>query len=287
VKQDRPPPGPATRSKLRGDAGAIALFGAIAALYFAREILIPFAFALVLTFVLTPAVALLQRLRAGRALSVLSTVAVSIAVAGGTGWLIANQLVDVANQLPLYRQNIHAKIEAFHMPATGQLGQAAASVKEIERELSNSSAASLPLPPEGKNRKQPKTPAPPTPVRVIESPAGGWAEFRDLGTPILAPLGRAGMVVIFTVFMLLKREDLRNRLLRLAGLGQLNLLTQALDDASGRVSRYLLMQFLVNAGGQWFLAVGSSAWGQLRKLSAASSIRPFSSGEIRASFPYR
>jgi hypothetical protein len=56
------------------------------------------------------------------------------------------------------------------------------------------------------------------------------------------------MVVIFTVFMLFKREDLRNRLLRLAGLGQLNLMTQALDDASDRVSRYLLMQFLVNAG---------------------------------------
>ena len=69
-----------------------------------------------------------------------------------------------------------------------------------------------------------------------------------MGTPVLAPLGRAGMVLIFTVFMLLKREDLRNRLLRLAGLSQLNLMTQALDDASGRVSRYLLMQFLVNAG---------------------------------------
>src|ERR1039458_2744996 len=76
----------------------------------------------------------------------------------------------------------------------------------------------------------------------------GWSQFRDLGTPALAPLGRVGMVVIFTIFMLLKREDLRNRLLRLAGLGQLNLMTQALDDASGRVSRYLLMQFLVNAG---------------------------------------
>jgi len=70
----------------------------------------------------------------------------------------------------------------------------------------------------------------------------------DLGTPVLAPLGRAGFVLIFTVFMLFKREDLRNRLLRLAGLGRLNVMTQALDDASGRVSRYLLTQVLVNAG---------------------------------------
>ena len=107
-------------------------------LYFAREILIPFAFALTLTFLLTPAVTLLQRVHAGRVVSVLTTVLVSIAVAGGIGWIIASQLVDVANQLPLYRQNIQSKIAAFHVPATGQLGQAAASVKELARELSGS-----------------------------------------------------------------------------------------------------------------------------------------------------
>ena len=141
MKQDLPAVALATRPELRGDAGAIVLFGTIAALYFAREILIPFAFALTLTFLLTPVVALLQRLHIGRVVSVLTTVLVSIAVAGGIGWIIANQLVDVANQLPLYRQNIHAKIEAFHLPATGQLGQAAASVKEIVRELTSPDAA--------------------------------------------------------------------------------------------------------------------------------------------------
>ena len=151
LKQDQPP-------KLRGDAGAIVLFGTIAALYFAREILIPFAFALTLTFLLTPAVALLQRLHIGRVVSVLTTVLVSIAVAGGIGWIIANQLVDVANQLPLYRQNIHAKIEAFHLPVTGQLGQAAESVKEIVRELSGPGAPSPASPPQGQNRKQPNAP---------------------------------------------------------------------------------------------------------------------------------
>jgi hypothetical protein len=86
------------------------------------------------------------------------------------------------------------------------------------------------------------------PVQVVQPPSSQWTTFRDLATPVLAPLGRAGIVVIFTIFMLLEREDLRNRLLRLAGLGQLNVMTQALDDAAHRVSRYLLMQFLVNAG---------------------------------------
>src|ERR1700675_4250677 len=114
--------GPATRPKLRCEVGAIVLFGTIAALYFAREIFIPFAFALILTFLLTPAVAFLQRLPIGRVGSVLFAVLVSIAIAGGIGWIIANQLVDVVTQLPLYRENIRAKIEALHTPVTGQLG---------------------------------------------------------------------------------------------------------------------------------------------------------------------
>jgi predicted PurR-regulated permease PerM len=251
AKPDLPPAGLAARPSLRGDAGAIVLFGTVAALYFAREILVPFAFALILTFLLTPAVALLQRLRAGRVVSVLTTILASIAVLGGIGWIIANQLVDVANRLPLYRQNIHAKIEAFHIPVKGQLGQAAESVREVVRELAGPSAASPASLPQGRNRNQPNAPpapASPVPVRMVQTPTSGWAQLRELGTPVLAPLGRAGMVVIFTVFMLIKREDLRNRLLRLAGLGQLNIMTQALDDAADRVSRYILMQFLVNAG---------------------------------------
>jgi predicted PurR-regulated permease PerM len=273
MKEAPPPEGLATRPKLRGNAGAIVLFGAIAALYFTREILIPFAFALTLTFLLTPVVALLQRLHTGRVVAVLGTVLVSIAVAGGIGWIIANQLIDVASQLPRYRENIHAKIEAFHIPVTGQLGKAAESVKEIVRELTNSSAAS-PASSPGRNQKPrnaPPPPASPVPVQMVEPATSVWTEVRDLGTPVLAPLGRAGIVVIFTVFMLLKREDLRNRLLRLAGLGQLNLMTQALDDAAGRVSRYILMQFLVNAGfgtlfglGLYLIGVPNAAlWGVL------------------------
>ena len=119
MKHDLPAAGLAPHATLRGDAGAIVLVGTIAALYFAREILIPFAFALTLTFLLTPVVALLQKLHAGRVVSVLTTVLVSVAVAGGIGWIIANQLVDVANQIPLYRQNIRARIERFSPSGNG------------------------------------------------------------------------------------------------------------------------------------------------------------------------
>jgi len=291
TKHDLPMAGIAARPGLQGGAGAIALFGTIATLYFAREILIPFAFALTLTFLLTPVVAFLQRLRIGRAASVLAALLIAIAAAGGIGWIIGGELVDVANQLPLYRQNIHAKIAAFHIPATGSLGKAAESVQEIVREVT--SPAAPVSPPHVRNPKLPNTPPAPSspiPVSMVQPLPTGWTEVRDLGTPVLAPLGRAGMVVIFAVFMLLKREDLRNRLLRLVGLGKLNLTTQALDDASGRVSRYLLMQFLVNAGlgtlfgfGLYLIGVPYAAlWGAL---AAILRIVPFVGTLVAATLP--
>jgi len=253
MKHDLPPAelAPRPRPRLQGYAGAIVLLGTVAALYFTREILIPFAFALTLTFLLTPAVRLLEKLHTGRILAVLTTVLVSIFAITGIVWIIANQLVDVANQLPLYRENIDAKVEAFHFPAKGELAHATDSVKEIVQELINGGAPT-PVPP-SRNQNQSRTLTQPTtaapmPVQVVQPATTGWTQIRELGTPVLAPLGQAGIVIIFTIFMLFKREDLRNRVLRLAGLGQLNLMTQALDDAASRVSRYMLMQFLVNAG---------------------------------------
>jgi predicted PurR-regulated permease PerM len=250
TKLDLPTTAGAKRPKLAGNAGIIVLLGVVA-LYYAREILVPFAFALILAFLLTPVVSLLQKLHAGRALSVLITMLLSIAVIGGVGWIIANQLVDVANQLPLYRENIHAKVEAFHVPVKGHLGHAAESVQEVVRELTSPEPGTPASPVPVRSHKQTNVPsasASPVPVRVVQPPSSEWVQLRELGAPIIAPIGRAGMVLIFTIFMLLQREDLRNRLLRLAGLGQLNLMTQALDDAAGRVSRYIMMQFLVNVG---------------------------------------
>ena len=227
----------------------VMLFGAIAVLYFARTILIPLAFAVTLTFILSPVVALLERLRIGRAASVAVTVLVTMAVAGCVGWIIVGQLVDVAEDLPKYRQNINAKMEALRIPTEGPLGLAANSLKEIGNELSSLGAPSAaPRLPE-RNRKQrtaPSTPAPPLPVEIVPPPANGLDYLRDL-QPVLQPLALLGLVLIFTVFMLIKRFDLRHRLLRLVGLGQINIMTQALDDTAQRVSRYLLMQILVNA----------------------------------------
>jgi predicted PurR-regulated permease PerM len=263
------------REPAHSHIGTVALvFAIVAALYFTREILIPLAFALTLTFLLTPAVTFLEKLRLGRVLPVMLTVLVSMVAAGWITWVIANQLVDVASQLPTYRQNIHAKIGALRNRGKGPLGRAADSAKEIGQELSSPDAAAivptLPLQNQ-KQRNATKPPAPPVPVEIVQARTSGLADLPDLLKPFLAPLGRAGIVLIFAIFMLIKREDLRNRLLRLVGLGQLNMMTQALDDAAQRVSRYLFMQFLVNASfgtlfatGLYFIGVPNPVlWGVL------------------------
>jgi len=235
------------------------LFGTIAALYFAREILIPLAFALILTFVLSPAVALLQRLRIGRVPSVAVTVLVTVVAASCIAWIIAIQLVDVAEKLPTYRQNINAKMAVLRIPTEGPLGLAANSLMEIARELSSPVTSSPDAGYAVQDRKQrtaPSTPGLPLPVQIVQQPANGLDYLRDLAQPVLRPLTLTGLVLIFTIFMLTKRFDLRHRLFGLVGLGQINIVTQALDDAAQRVSRYLLMQVLVNAGFGALLGLG-------------------------------
>src|SRR5271157_4377329 len=228
----------------------VMLFATIAALYFAREIVIPLAFALILTFVLSPVVALVQKSRIGRVPSVVVTVLLTMAAAGCLAWIIAIQLVDVAKELPSYHQNIDAKMEALRIPTKGPIGLAVNSLKEIARELSSPVATSPAPGPAVQNRQPgiaPSTAGTPLPVQIVQPPASGLDYLRGLVQPVLRPLALTGLVLIFTIFMLVKRFDLRNRFFRLVGLGQINLMTQALDDAAQRVSRYLLMQVLVNA----------------------------------------
>ena len=246
-----------TQSNLR----PIALVGSvIAVLYFAREVLIPFAIALTLTFLLTPVVTFLQRIRLPRVASVLLVLAVALGVTGGLAWLLADQLLSVANELPHYRENIRRKVQSIHSPsAKGSLGRAAESVKEIGKEISRAPALGL---------GQPAAPRV-SRVEVVTPEPTELQQLREWSSSLIGPLGTAGIVIIFTVFMLIEKEDLRNRLLRLGGLGRLNEMTKALDDAAQRVSRYLLMQLLVNAAfgllfgiGLYFIGIPSAAlWG--------------------------
>jgi predicted PurR-regulated permease PerM len=241
---------PVVSQKGPGIRTAAILIAVVAILYLARGILIPLVFAVLFALVLSPAVSWLHKLGLGRLPSVLLMMVVSIAIAGGAGWVIFDELVEVVNDLPSYQQNIHNKIEAIRAPNEGAVGRAAASVKELGKELSSPAAPIAPPAPIHGRRSTSIKPGNESgatvPVEIMAEPANELEYVRQLATPVLGPLAILGMVLIFSVFLLTEQNDLRNRVFRLAGLDHLNVMTQALDDATRRVSRYLMMQLLVN-----------------------------------------
>ena len=267
---------PSGSSSIRTAAIVIAV---VAVLYLAREILIPLAFAITLTLILAPAVCRLQKLRLGRAPAVFLVMVVSVASTGAMAWVIFDQLVGVLNELPQYQRNIRNKIQAIRTPSNGSLGRAAENVKNLGKELTNPpepAAAPVSRSQRGaaRNTQGQNTPGQnvqPQPVQIVTEPANEFQYYRNLTRPFLAPLAQLGMILIFTVFLLIEQNDLRNRLLRLVGLDQLNVVTQALDDATRRVSKYLVMQVLVNTcfgilcgGGLYLIGVPYAAlWGAL------------------------
>ena len=226
---------------------------AIVTLYFARVVLIPFALALLFTFILTPVVKLLERIHFGRVLSALLVVVLAVAAFVGVGWTVAKQFGDVVNQLPAYKSNIKEKLESLHWNSGHTFDSASETMTELSKDLAgppvsqsnNSTAAKTATP-------RAAVPAKPLAVEVVKSPALPLESVQN----VLGILASALIVFVFTIFMLIRREDLRNRLISLAGEGHLHVVTQTLDDASARVSRYLLLQALVNTGYGIFIGVG-------------------------------
>jgi predicted PurR-regulated permease PerM len=217
---------------------------AIVTLYFARIVLIPFALALLFTFILTPVVKLLERIHFGRIPSALLVVLLSVGACGAVGWTVAKQFSQVVNQLPDYKANIKTKLTSLHWSSHHALDNASQTMTEIGKDLAAPPAAprsgdpTLTQPTLMRPVPQPK----PVPVEVVRSPALPLESMQN----VLELLASALIVLVITIFMLIRREDLRNRLISLAGDGNLHLVTQTLDDASARVSRYLLLQFVVN-----------------------------------------
>ena len=231
------------------------------ALYFARVILIPLAMALTLNFLLAPAVIKIERLRVRRVFAVLLVGVIALSVAGGVGWIVARQVIGVVNDLPNYRENIQEKLDSLHAPTTGPLSRTLASIREIGAAVSNETQPAPAEPEELRTRREREqarleAEKQPIPVTVIAPPQTTRQYLTQYARPALSELGGVAMVVIFTIYMLLKREDLRNRLLLLAGIGRMNLMTQALNEAAARISRYLVMNVLVNAGYGLIFGIG-------------------------------
>lgn len=237
----------------------------ILTLYFARDLLAPMAFALVLNFLLAPAVERLERWRLSRAPAVVLVILIFFSGLGVTAWVVARQLVHVAELLPDYRENIQTKLDSLHTPIGGAAGNAISTLEEMTQQLSSHANVTITPPaepealpstarrrrlrqtvPEAAVPDKNATPQRPTPVQVVEPPLSVGRYLQEIFSPILRPLAACGIVMVFTVYMLMNREDLRNRVLLLAGVGRLSLMTQALRDAAERISTYLVWQFVTN-----------------------------------------
>ena len=210
----------------------------VAALYFAQDVLIPLALATLLSFLLAPLVKRLEHLKLPRSVAVIVTVLVAFGGLFGIGWIVYRQVGDLRADMGTYHDRVVQKIESIQK---GGVVNWFHSAGEEWNKVLHSSAAQ---------------PAHTTPAATPEVAPIGYAPS-NTGSPLellkpiysflLGPLGTAFIVTVFAIFMLLQREDLRDRLIRLMGRNRLTLTTQALDDAAERVSRYLLMQSLVNS----------------------------------------
>ncbi len=237
----------------------------ITAMYFGRSILIPVVLSVLLSFLLQPLVVLLRRARLGRVLSVLLSVVLALALVAGLFWLIGGQLMGLTQQLAADHATIERKLTALRQLFNG--GNHLAGLDSVQNQLGRLLAGS------GTASPAPGG-VPVQPVRVVEPPETPETILRVLAMQLAHPLMTALVVFVVTIFVLLQREDLRDRLIRLFGTRDLHRTTLALDDAGARLSRYFLTQLAINtvfgaliSGGLFALGVQSPVlWGILAAL---------------------
>jgi predicted PurR-regulated permease PerM len=261
----------------------------VGTLYFAREVLVPIALALLLSFVLAPLVRLLRRWYLPRSVAVVFSVLLAFSVILSLGALMASQVNQLANDLPQYQSTLREKIHSLRGAATGTgtLERASDVLQELGKELDKPQRPGSPAASPGVESGVPNKPIT---VEVKQPDPSALQTLVALITPLIHPLTTTGIVVIFVIFILLQREDLRNRIIRLAGAHDLQRTTAALDDAGQRLSRLFLTQLALNAGfglvigtGLWLIGVPSAPlWGMLAMILR---FIPYIGAVISAIFP--
>ncbi len=266
---------------------------AVTALYFAQEVLIPLALATLFSFLLAPLVRLFERAKLPRAPAVILSVLLAFSAAGGIGFIVYNQLADLTGKLPEYGQRVQKKVADLNGPG-GALAWFHAKTAEV-RHVWTPSTQPSPTPDASKPSSSaqaigdmagrafgtesgaPSSDGEPTTepseksvqkVEVVNQQGGTspLAIARSVAGEVMGPAGTAFIVIVFTIFMLLQREDLRDRMIRLVGRERLTTTTQALDDAATRVSKYLMLQTIVNG------SVGLLVWLELWLLGKVAHV---------------
>jgi predicted PurR-regulated permease PerM len=231
----------------------------VGTLFWLREVFIPLALAILLSFLLAPVATRLERWGFSRALAVVCSVLLAGLAVGAIGYTFTGQLADLAGQLPQYRATIAKKLETIRHPEIGPFAKATETISGLLEEMENRKNAPV------------SSPATPKPSLVVEQPGNTLDFVRNLLGQVISTLGTGAIVFVCVLFFLIDRDDIRDRLISLAGRERFHTTTQALNDAGKRVSSYLLMQLIVNvtygipiAIGLFFIGVPNAGlWGLL------------------------
>src|SRR6185437_6842648 len=209
---------------------------AIAVLYLAETVVVPLALAILFAFLLSPLATLLERIRVPRLLAVIVVILGASIALGTVGWAVFNQLISVTDHMADFTYNINRKVDALKPTKSTSFSRAEQEVDRLGQQI-----GTLNLDMDGTQSQDHKKQLGASTDHPIAVQEVGKSGRLDTIHGVLGPLVSVFLVVIFTFFMLLQREDLRNRLIRLTGRGHLNLMTQAMDEAGHRVSRYLAL----------------------------------------------
>jgi predicted PurR-regulated permease PerM/GAF domain-containing protein len=240
----------------RTDSALMTVILVVVVLYFAREVFVPLALAALIAFVLTPAAHRLERWGMKRTPAALLVIVLSLAAVAVLGWVLLGQIYSLAVEFPQYQQNVTDKIGSLHLDSAGRLSRTIEMLNGLNRRIKSGNTATTPvisvIPPRAPGHIHTSPPAiankttQPVSVRIEEPQASVLELAGSTMTPLLHPLATTFIVVIFLVFMLIGREDLLDRGLKLAGSGRMHVTTTAIKDATDRVSRYLQTQLIVN-----------------------------------------
>ena len=224
------PPTPSQASAAILTAGGIIL--AIGGLYYGRDIFIPFALAILLAFALAPIVNGLRRLRVPRLPAVLIVVICAIIAIGGIGYVVAMQLIKLGQEIPSYQQTMTQKIQALKISGArgGVVDRVATTIEGLGKEFSRDKQEEI-----DEQLGEGRTSRQPVPVTVQAPPRPPLEVLQTVVGPLIRPLAIAGIVIVFVIFVLLERDDLRDRFIKLVGAGDLRQSTRALEEAASRV----------------------------------------------------
>jgi len=244
---------PAPESMTNKFMTAMVLAVVVTGLYFGRPVLMPLSLAVLLSFALAPLVAMLRHVRLGHVPSVLLSLAVALVLIAAIGTFVGSQFAGLAGDLPSYQNNISRKILSIRGTASGgTFSRLNRTIEAIGEQISGGRDRPATVP------GGVTTEDTPVPVVVQRESVEPWTLAGDVLGPLLEPLGLVALVLVFVGFILLQKDDLRDRFVRLAGSRDMQRTTVALDEAASRLSRYLFLQTGINAC--FGIIIGSGLW---------------------------